>query len=139
MPPFSSADVGLGCMPTPAWMWQRGGVTERAGGPDPDGRSWLGADDPPAAHGAALGAGGVEGWWAWKHRRRTQRGMEAVAPATLRGTVEVALWLCGLIAINTVGPMIVSLPRPIWWVVAAAVMVVVARWWRRRSKRPPAI
>ena len=75
----------------------------------------------------------------WKNRRRSQRGIDTVSPATLRGTVNVVLWLCGLIAINTVGPMIVSLPRPIWWVVAAAVMVVVARWWRRRSKRPPAI
>lgn len=59
-----------------------------------------------------------------------------MSPATLRGTVEVALWLCGLLALGLLGPMVVSLPWPIWWLVALVVMVAVARWWRRRGRRP---
>jgi hypothetical protein len=92
----------------------------------------LGDEDPALAHGAALGAGGLHGWWAWKHRRRTRRGVDSVSPATWRGTVNVALWFGGLFAITFLGPMVVAWPRAVWFAVALVVMIAVGRW-RDRS------
>lgn len=93
----------------------------------------LGDEDPPIAHGAALGAGGVEGWWAWKHRRRTRRGMDAVSPATWRGATHVMLWCCGLIAITAVGASLGAGPPALWFAIAVLVMVGVAWAWDRRT------
>jgi hypothetical protein len=101
----------------------------------PKARWSLGDDDPAVAHGAALGAGGLKGWWAWKHRRQIRRGVDRVSPATWRGTVNVALWFGGLLAITVVGPMVVAWPRAVWFAVALVVMVAVGWWWDRSADR----
>jgi hypothetical protein len=94
--------------------------------------SWLGPDDPSAAHGAALGIGGIDGWWAWRHRRRTQRGIDAVSPATGRGALPVTLWFCGLAAITFVGPLLFGGPRFVWFAVGVVVMILAGWWWDAR-------
>lgn len=112
---------------------------QRQGARHGHGSRWtLGHEDPPIDHGAALGAGGVEGWWAWKHRRQTRRGVESVSPATWRGTLHVMVWSAGLVAITVVGPLVVGWPRPVWFCVAVVVMVGVGWLWDRRSQRPDA-
>ena len=101
-----------------------------------DGRSGskLDADDPAAAHGAALGVGGLEGWWAWMHRRRTRRGIDAVSPVTARGAAHVALWFCGLAAITLIGSVAVGGPTVVWFAIGLAVMLLVGRWWDTRHQ-----
>jgi hypothetical protein len=96
----------------------------------------LGPDDPSAAHGAALGIGGIDGWWAWKHRRRTQRGIDAVSPATARGALHVALWFCGVAAITIVGPVLLGGPRSLWFAVGLTVMFLVGWGWDARHGSP---
>lgn len=96
-----------------------------------DDRVTLGDDDPPAAHGAALGAGGVGGWWAWRNRRQTRDGVDSVSPATGRGTLHALLWFAGLAAIVAVGPLVVAWPRAVWFAIAVVVMVGVGLLWDR--------
>jgi hypothetical protein len=103
--------------------------------PTADAGPLLGAGHHPAGHGAALGVGGVPGWWTWVHRHRLRRGFDAVTPATWRGTVNVTLWFVGLVGIAVAGRLLVGGPRPVWFVVALAVMVPVGRWWDRRPGR----
>jgi hypothetical protein len=97
-------------------------------------RLTLGDEDRPAAHGAALGVGGVDGWWAWKHRRQTRRGVESVPPATRRGTLHVLLWFAGLAAITMLGPVVVAWPPPVWFGIAVIVMVGAGWLWDRRAQ-----
>lgn len=99
-------------------------------------RRSLGDEDPPASHGAALGAGGIDGWWAWKNRRQMRRAMDAASPATGRGALHVALWFAGMAAITVVGPLIAAWPRPVWFVVALVVMGGVGWLWDHRGQRP---
>ncbi len=100
-----------------------------------DARWSLGDEEPPAAHGVALGAGGVSGWWAWKHRGQMRSGIDAVSPATWRGTIDVIVWFAGLAAITVVGSLLVAWPRPVWFVVALVGMVGVGWLWNRRGPR----
>lgn len=93
----------------------------------------LGDEDSGRAHGAALGAGGIESWWAWKYRPRIRDGIDAVSPGTLRGTVHVLVWLFGLAAITVLGPLLIDLPRAVWFGIALVVMVVVGRSWDART------
>lgn len=95
--------------------------------------AWPSDDDHPAAHGAALGAGGIAGWWAWKHRRSTQRGVDAVSPMTVRGTVHVALWFTGLALVIVIGASMTDWPLAAWLAIALVVMVAVGRWWEARD------
>ena len=92
---------------------------------------WIGEDDPAAAHGVALGIGGVRGWWVWRHRRRLQRGVDQVSPATWRGSLRVVLWIAGLAAITVAGPLLVAWPRFVWFAIAVGVMLAVGWWWDR--------
>lgn len=89
----------------------------------------LGDEEPGVAHGIALGVGGVDGWWVWKHRRRLRNGIEAVSPASISGAVHVLAWLAGLAAITTLGPLLVDGPRVAWFGVGLTVMLGIARWW----------
>lgn len=95
----------------------------------------LGEEDRPASHRAALGAGGVDGWWTWKHRRRMRRGVDSVSPATWRGTLHVLVWFAGLAAITMVGSAVVAWPRPRWFLIALVVMVGVGWMWDRRAQQ----
>ena len=94
-------------------------------------RVTLGEDDRPAAHGAAIGVGGIGGWWAWRNRRRTRNGVDSVPPATGRGTLHVLLWFAGLAVIVAVGPLVVAWPPAVWFAIAVVVMVGVGVLWDR--------
>lgn len=93
----------------------------------------LGNEHHPAGHGAALGVGGVPGWWVWTQRHRLRHGVVSVTPATRRGAVNVTLWFVGLAGIAVAGRLLVGGPRPLWFAVALAVMVPVGRRWDRRT------
>lgn len=97
------------------------------------GNEFLGEEDPSIAHGAALGAGGVEGWWAWRNRRRTQRGVDAVSPGTARGALHVALWFAGLASIIVLGTLLTSLSPIVWTAIGLVVMYGVGRWWGAKA------
>lgn len=100
------------------------------------GNEFLGEEDPSIAHGAALGAGGIEGWWSWRSRRQLKRGVDGVPPGTWRGAFHVLLWFAGLAAIIVLGTVLTSLSPIVWTAIGLVVMYGVGRWWDARTRRP---
>lgn len=110
-------------------------VAQRVSDPGRNGSAPRGQNaDSPEAHGAALGILGIDGWFAWRDRRRLRSATNEVSPLTWRGTHNVLMWLAGLAALARLGALLLPGPTFIWFLPAFGVMVLVARRWDRRSE-----
>lgn len=87
--------------------------------------------------GAALGASGLAGFFAWRNRRAVGSAIDGVSPGTWRGALNVAAWFAGWLVLSVIGS--VWLPLPAAVAIGLVVMLLVGRWWdgRQEAQRPP--